>query len=428
MRRTNLIALSAALLLGIAFAAESAPLPQIEASFSTTEAKSGCKVSCDIDSVLLEDSLLTTQVRKSGVNNVIRTFGEYTEFPELDLGWLEGGSFTLPGPCLGPVADPYADCADPVFGRKLATANDSWRLFFASAEPRDGRAPIVYPYFRYTNDTEQRGDIDLSAYTNGPGPVLDMAASHDLVAISLPDGIYTFRIFLHLIYAPEGPPLPAREGVAGFGETLAMTSEWLAVGAPGRNGHVGAVYVYRLKHRFDDTGTAVPFWELQQMLLPPQDEVQSFGAALAISDNRLIIGAPQYAHGAGRAGLVYVYVLGSDQRWRRHQTLSDPYTPGTQGPFTERRFGTSVALDGTRLMIGVGFGPEQFDSRPLAFLAQEQSDHRFRLTAAFKVSRSVKRVDLSCGSAMALGVTRLGGVAQVYRLPESARGPQCAAP
>lgn len=421
MRNASLIALTGSLLLGISSVAESAPLPLIEASFSTQDARDGCRVYCDIDSVLLNDSLLTTQPRKSRPGNILRQFFEDTEFPE--LGWREGRVFTVPPPCLGP--SNWEDCADPVFGRKLALAKGRTysSILFASGEPMDGRAPKVYPYF----GLDQRGDINLSAWTNGPGPVLDITASNDLVAISIPDGVYVFRIGLRLIYDPEGAPIPAREGVAGFGEALAMTPEWLAVGAPGRNGHVGAVYIYRLKHRFEN-GFSVPYWELHQMLLPPQDEEQSFGAALAMSDNRLIIGAPQYARGAGRKGLVYVYVLGADQRWRRHQTLQDPHTPGTQGPLSERRFGTSVAIDGTRLMIGVGFGPEQFDSRPLAFLAQEQSDNRFRLTAEFKVSRSVERVDLSCGSAMALGFTHLGGVAQVYRLPAFARGPECAEP
>ncbi|MEZ5544586.1 MAG: Ig-like domain repeat protein [Lysobacteraceae bacterium] len=125
---------------------------------------------------------------------------------------------------------------------------------------------------------------------------------------------------------------PARN----FGQAMAATGDLAAIGAPSErvDGKVlhGAVYVYeRVNERWRQRARIVPSGGTASM---------HFGSALAIHDGQLLIGA----YGAqAQQGRVFVY-SGSGSSWSLSQTL--------QANVTSSQFGYALALSGNRLAVG----------------------------------------------------------------------------
>ena len=124
-----------------------------------------------------------------------------------------------------------------------------------------------------------------------------------------------------------------------FGKSIALDADTLLVGAPGSgdlfgNGP-GAAYL------FTRTGGT---WTQVQKFTPAVPKSQGlFGAAVALDGTTLAIGAPQID--VSTMGQVVVYVK-SGASWVHQQTLiPSGLNPGA-------RAGTSVALEGNRLVVG----------------------------------------------------------------------------
>jgi uncharacterized repeat protein (TIGR01451 family) len=128
-----------------------------------------------------------------------------------------------------------------------------------------------------------------------------------------------------------------------FGSASALEDTTLVVGAPaddtvsGRDS--GAAYVY------ERVGTA---WALRQKLVPPPGtpgvyswEGPRFGTSVALSGDRLAIGAPH----ARQQGRVFVFARAAGT-W----SLAAELAPSDPSSYAD--FGTAVALRGTRLLVG----------------------------------------------------------------------------
>lgn len=123
-----------------------------------------------------------------------------------------------------------------------------------------------------------------------------------------------------------------------FGTALDLENGWLAAGAPGLYSDLGAVYLYR-----SNGGQ----WQQQTRLTPPdsQDFV-FFGSALDLHRNSLAVGAPGYDGAKKDSGLVMIYRHDDNGAW----TEGTPLSPDE--PISGERFGTSLTLDGNRLLVG----------------------------------------------------------------------------
>jgi uncharacterized repeat protein (TIGR01451 family) len=142
----------------------------------------------------------------------------------------------------------------------------------------------------------------------------------------------------------SGTPLvPGRlEPGDSYGVSVALTGGTAIVGAANRL-ETGAVWVWTgsgstwtVQARLDDAGTATG---------------DAFGSSSALEDTTLVVGAPYDDTASGRdSGAVYVFErVGT--AWELRQKLLPPprmSDPGSEGP----RFGTSVALSGDRLAVG----------------------------------------------------------------------------
>lgn len=130
----------------------------------------------------------------------------------------------------------------------------------------------------------------------------------------------------------------------GFGMALAVERDVIAVGRHRDNWEYssGEVYLYR---------RTAGRWELERILTPPDGMDRGFGAALALSGDRLIVGAPD-AHDPCRpfAGAAIIYE--GAPGWRLRATLFDPDPAEPPHDQPAGDFGRAVSLRGDRALVG----------------------------------------------------------------------------
>jgi FG-GAP repeat len=136
-------------------------------------------------------------------------------------------------------------------------------------------------------------------------------------------------------------PSPTANG--NFGNSVAISGTRVVVGA--RNDDTGATdagsaYVY-------DLSSGTPTVPVAMLNNPSPAMDDRFGNSVAISGSRVVVGAPNDDTGASDAGSVYAYDLASGTPTVPVYTLNNP------GPAAQDYFGTSVATSGTRVMVGV---------------------------------------------------------------------------
>lgn len=119
--------------------------------------------------------------------------------------------------------------------------------------------------------------------------------------------------------------------VPGFGRALAMDYPWLAVASS----EVGAVVMYR-----HDGGS----WVREAELLAPPGAAE-FGAALALDQDTLIVGAPGQTLDSGR-----VYMYARYVRFLQKWALVDDKSASS--PAAGQRFGSAIAASSGLIVVG----------------------------------------------------------------------------
>ncbi|MGE4070087.1 MAG: hypothetical protein AB7E72_02835 [Lysobacterales bacterium] len=132
-------------------------------------------------------------------------------------------------------------------------------------------------------------------------------------------------------------PQPTGEDGDNFGAALGMAENFLVIGSPRRRvaqaQEAGSIFVY---------GRSAQGYLLRQLISPPVVEVdQRFGAAIAVWQDRLAVGAPRA--GSGRVDL---YRRDGNGQYQFEQSMSAPDSP------VAARFGTAVAMADGVLLIG----------------------------------------------------------------------------
>lgn len=115
-----------------------------------------------------------------------------------------------------------------------------------------------------------------------------------------------------------------------FGSSVGMFRQDMVVGEPGKN----SVHVYEM--------AASALWSYKTQLSAPNSlQVQNFGAALAITQNRIV------ASSGGQSPVVHVFGkhnATSEQEWTLDYAIMHPTT--------STAFGHSLATDGDRIVVG----------------------------------------------------------------------------
>lgn len=190
-----------------------------------------------------------------------------------------------------------------------------------------------------------------------------------------------------------------------FGAALAISGAFLAVSAPGQSNARGAVYLF---------STQAPFAQLQMVAASDAADRDTFGSAVALNTDTLIVGASAKKSTRGGA-----YVFQYDgQTWNERQSL-DPDT-GTE--LSVEGYGTSAALSGDLALIGAPFrdnakGAVYVLSRSAGTFAQTDVLQPAALVGGDSFGSSVA---LSEASAVAGAPTALNNLGQVYAFGRSA--------
>ncbi len=156
---------------------------------------------------------------------------------------------------------------------------------------------------------------------------------------------------------------PRTQTVGGFAESVALTTRYLAIGAPRENGGgtgvnpeyvadvtgaTGAVFVYSLS---DDAPQFDAYVKASNT-----GSLDHFGYSVALSDERLVVGAPREDGSAStvngqddnvieNSGAAYVYVR-EENSW-----VQEAYVKASV-PERHAEFGHALAIEGERLVVG----------------------------------------------------------------------------
>jgi hypothetical protein len=132
------------------------------------------------------------------------------------------------------------------------------------------------------------------------------------------------------------PPSSVIDIEVDQGHVVAGDASRVVVGSPFADNRAGAAKV----HDSNSGGL------IQVLHAPVMAKDNQFGASLAISGNTVAVGAPGEVAPDGRTGAVHIYNLQSATPGSPVLTITAP------GPVADIQFGRSVALEGTRLVIG----------------------------------------------------------------------------
>jgi hypothetical protein len=135
-------------------------------------------------------------------------------------------------------------------------------------------------------------------------------------------------------------PAPAANDQYGY--SVAISGTWVIVGAPFDDtaaGNAGSVYLYDLANG----NSTVPVFAWSN---PSGAAAESFGFSVAISGTQAVVGTP-FAHtGASAAGRAYVFDVAGESADTPIAILNNP------SPAANDVFGKSVAISGDRVLVG----------------------------------------------------------------------------
>ncbi|MEM1054403.1 MAG: T9SS type A sorting domain-containing protein [Bacteroidota bacterium] len=151
----------------------------------------------------------------------------------------------------------------------------------------------------------------------------------------------------------------------GFGAAVALSGDRLAVGAPGEQDgsdtNPAPGAVYIFERQADGSWA-----EVDKVRDPDPVRFGFFGEAVALDGDRMLVAAERGEDPATdyEGGTVYVFDRQSDGTWTASATLQRPEAEGRVG------FGDALALDGDRALIGAGgtnFSPVNRNGRAYVY-------------------------------------------------------------
>jgi hypothetical protein len=392
-------------------------LPSIGPALTTAQ-PAECNAPCEQTAALHRNILAVSRITP------LAPAGEVAIYTRQEGTWNETALIASPGPCVAPPTPPGEDpvpCSDPVFGLDLALRGS---YLFASVEPTSEQPGAVH-VLRLVDD-EWQPLQKLQFHADGLVPqslqvsAIEAGARTLAVGISfvaVVDGVSRSSTAVHVFertnsgrYRRAAVLSPADAQGTDFGSALAIRGDTLVVGAPSAANSTGAAYVF---HRGQQG------WRLNQKLSPSLPGAQSFGRAVAVSHGTIAIGAPSYFDTIDvSGGLVYLYQSPSGS-WQETEVLRDPLTLEEPSQTNRRFFGTTLALQGARLMVGVGAGRPVPEEQPLTLLFQ-QTTAGWQPAAGFSPHVLPVRTQLSRDTALIVGAElRFGNQTYVYDLPTS---------
>jgi hypothetical protein len=249
--------------------------------------------------------------------------------------------------------DPFAN---DHFGRALALDGNRYVVGApdsdASATLTDSGGIYLYDLGSATPDRPVLTILNPSPATNDQfGAAVALSGSLVVVGVPLKDTTATDAGRVYVYDAASGTPAvpvaildnPNPGANDQFGAAVAIRGQRVVVGVPNQSAGVtnaGSVYVY-------DLGGATPTVPVFTLAKPSPAAGDQFGVAVAIDGGRVVVGVPSDDLGVTNAGSVYIYDLAGATPTVPAQILNNP------SPALNDQFGNAVAISGTRVVVGV---------------------------------------------------------------------------
>jgi hypothetical protein len=205
------------------------------------------------------------------------------------------------------------------------------------------QAGAAYVFARSNGIWSQQAELTIGADDDQFGVSVAVSGSIVVVGADWNANNYAGAAFVY-VYAngvwSQEAELTASDGAVndGFGASVALSGSRLIVGAPGHDG-VGAGYVFARSNGV---------WSQQAELTPSDGTTfDSFGASVALSGSTAVVGAP--LKGSDDAGEAYAFVR-SNGIWSQQAELT------ASDPAPNDFFGHSVAVSGATAIVGAPAG------------------------------------------------------------------------
>ncbi|MEK7954390.1 choice-of-anchor D domain-containing protein [Luteolibacter soli] len=127
-----------------------------------------------------------------------------------------------------------------------------------------------------------------------------------------------------------------------FGNAVAVSGNIVLAGAfhdDSGDSESGASYLF-------DLGSATPLVPTMPLNSPVTNSADHFGTSVAISGDRVVVGAPESESGASKAGRIRLFDLGSSDPKSPVATIENP------SPSADDGFGSAVAISGALVAVG----------------------------------------------------------------------------
>ena len=236
------------------------------------------------------------------------------------------------------------------YGRSLVRVGD--QVWIAAPQATSGGQKsrgIVYRWQKQGDGVYQETGVPLSQGKAGDLFGTQVLAARDQVLVSAPgydrDAIKNLgRVYVYdatTAQLQQTLEMPELYPASQFGLSLAVSGNWLAIGAPGVAKNDGRVYLYAFENNQ---------WTLKQTL-KAVGKAGYFGTGLALSDNWLMVGAPKALRSGGinvRSGLVYAYQRSGTQ-WKPAAANALPLPE--EGQYRSGALGAALALRNETLAI-----------------------------------------------------------------------------
>ncbi len=142
----------------------------------------------------------------------------------------------------------------------------------------------------------------------------------------------------------------------GFASSVAISGEQILVGAPNKDDEgedTGVAYIYEQQ---------ATFLLEKKLAITDAELADHFGSAVAIDGNIAVIGVPDDDEAGTHTGAAYVFRRDTSGNWLQEAKLiAEDAAPGD-------KFGTSVAVDGTRIVVGAPYRDTWADDNGRAYI------------------------------------------------------------
>jgi hypothetical protein len=233
--------------------------------------------------------------------------------------------------------------ANDLFGDAVGISNG---VIVVGAPGQNGGVGGAYLFAQGATSWSQQAELSETGGQVGDNFGISVGVDSGTVVIGAPyaDTLISPFAGAAYVYAQNGSQwapvtqLTALDGQFGgqYGLAVAISGGEIAVGAPGSDVGLGAVYTY---------SATTGLWDVQAELIDPDPNAQ-FGAAVALSATTLAVGA--YGE-SGAAGLVYAYAFDG------FGDLLPPTVLSAQDGQPYDNFGAYLALSGSSLAIGAPY-------------------------------------------------------------------------